>query len=193
LGTIYPFIFDPSKFENIIKEGFKRKLNENGIPTDDCYPPLRRLTCFRESLLREKIDYTQANWGGNKSDDALFPVVSDIYERSIQLPHYVLLADRGELDYIAQTIVILGEGVVKPLTRAFVCEAALTGLLISLQFTEEPLKHVGGFQVGTPAHTRCYAVKNQRLFHVGPKVQAGLRFNLPASWFGSPGGMPCFF
>ncbi len=101
---IYPFIFDPSKFENITKEGFKRKLNENGIPTDDCYPPLHRLTCFRESLLREKIDYTQANWGGNKSDDALFPVVSDIYERSIQLPHYVLLADRGKLDYIAQTI-----------------------------------------------------------------------------------------
>jgi len=101
---IYPFIFDPSKFENITKEGFKRKLNENDIPTDDCYPPLHRLTCFRESLLREKIDYTQANWGGNKSDDALFPVVSDIYERSIQLPHYVLLADRGKLDYIAQTI-----------------------------------------------------------------------------------------
>jgi dTDP-4-amino-4,6-dideoxygalactose transaminase len=101
---IYPFIFDPSKFENIKKEEFKRKLNENGIPTDDCYPPLHRLTCFRESLLREKIDYTQANWGGSKSDDALFPVVSDIYERSLQLPHYVLLADRGKLDYIAQTI-----------------------------------------------------------------------------------------
>ena len=101
---VYPFIFDPSKFENITKEGFKRKLNENGIPTDDCYPPLHRLTCFRESVLREKIDYTQANWGGNKSDDALFPVVSDIYERSLQLPHYVLLADREKLDYIAQTI-----------------------------------------------------------------------------------------
>jgi dTDP-4-amino-4,6-dideoxygalactose transaminase len=101
---VYPFIFNPSKFKNITKEGFERKLNENGIPTDDCYPPLHRLTCFRESLLREKIDYTQANWGGNKSDDALFPVVSDIYERSLQLPHYVLLADRGKLDYIAQTI-----------------------------------------------------------------------------------------
>jgi dTDP-4-amino-4,6-dideoxygalactose transaminase len=101
---IYPFIFDPSKFADITKEGFKGKLDENGIPTDDCYPPLHRLTCFRESLLREKIDYTQANWGGSKSDDALFPVVSDIYERSLQLPHHVLLADRGKLDYIAQTI-----------------------------------------------------------------------------------------
>ena len=105
---IYPLIFDPAKFENITKEGFERRLNENGIPTDDCYPPLHRLSCFRESLLRENIDYTQANWGGSKSDDALFPVVSDVYERSVQLPHYVLLADRGKLDYIAQTIADIG-------------------------------------------------------------------------------------
>ena len=92
----------------ITKEGFERKLHDNGIPTDDCYPPLHRLACFRESRLRENIDYARANWGGDKSDDALFPVVSDIYERSVQLPHYVLLADRGKLDYIAQTIADIG-------------------------------------------------------------------------------------
>jgi dTDP-4-amino-4,6-dideoxygalactose transaminase len=101
---IYPIVFEPSKFENITKEGFKKKLNEHAIPTDDCYPPLHGLACFRNVRLRKGIDYSQANWGGEKSDDALFPVVSDIYGRSIQLPHYVLLADREELDYIARTV-----------------------------------------------------------------------------------------
>jgi len=105
---IYPFIFDPSKFGNITKEGFERRLNENGIPTDDCYPPLHRLACFRDVLLMKGIDYSQANWGRNKSDDARFPVVSDVYERSIQLPHYVLLAGREKLDYIAETVAHIG-------------------------------------------------------------------------------------
>ncbi len=105
---IYPFIFDPSKFKNITKEGFGRRLNEKGIPTDDCYPPLHSLTCFRDVLLMKGIDYSQANWGQSKSGDARFPVVSDIYERSIQLPHYVLLANREKLDYIAETIAHIG-------------------------------------------------------------------------------------
>jgi len=101
---IYPIVFEPSKFENITKEGFTKKLNEHAIPTDDCYPPLHGLACFRNVWLRKGIDYSQANWGGEKSDDALFPVVSDIYGRSVQLPHYVLLADREGLDYIARTV-----------------------------------------------------------------------------------------
>jgi dTDP-4-amino-4,6-dideoxygalactose transaminase len=106
---IYPFIYDPSKFKNIKKEGFEKRLNENGIPTDDCYPPLHRLDCFRDVLLMKRIDYSHANWGRNTSDDARFPVVSDIYERSIQLPHYVLLADREKLDYLIETIAHIGQ------------------------------------------------------------------------------------
>ncbi len=101
---IYPFLFDPLCFGNITKEEFSKQLNSAGIPTDDCYPPLHSLTCFKNILLRKGVDYSNANWGGEKSDDKHFPVVTDIYSRSIQLPHYVLLADRKKLDYIVDFI-----------------------------------------------------------------------------------------
>ena len=101
---IYPFLFSPSRFGGITKEELKKILNEAGIPIDDCYPPLHSLACFRDIQLRKGIDYTGANWGGDKSDDSFFPVVSDVYTRSIQLPHYVLLAGQKPLDYIADCI-----------------------------------------------------------------------------------------
>jgi dTDP-4-amino-4,6-dideoxygalactose transaminase len=101
---IYPFLLEPSKVGGKGKQRLERALREGGIPTDDCYPPLHRLGCFRDVRLRKGMDYSGANWGGGKSDDARFPVVSDVYERSIQLPHYVLLADRGGLEYIAERV-----------------------------------------------------------------------------------------
>ena len=101
---VYPFIFNPSLFNSMKKEDFTGYLNSAGIPTDDCYPPLHTLTCFKEIKLRKGIDYSFANWGGEKSDGRKFPVVSDIYTRSVQLPHYVLLAGKRELDYIVDTI-----------------------------------------------------------------------------------------
>jgi len=101
---IYPFIFDPSSFNNISKQKFETELKRVGIPTDDCYPPLHTLECFRERRLRKGIDYSSANWGWEKSDDGNFPVVTDVYSRSIQLPHYILLAERKQLDYIVNCI-----------------------------------------------------------------------------------------
>ena len=54
--------------------------------------------------LRKGIDYSKANWGDRKSDDKNYPIVTDIYSRTVQLPHYVLLADREKLDYIVNVI-----------------------------------------------------------------------------------------
>ncbi len=101
---VYPFIFEPEKFGNISKLEFKEKLNRNEIPTDDCYPPLHRLDCFKNMDLRKGIDYSNANWGGTKSDDKNFPIVSDIYSRSIEFPHEMLLASKEKLDFVVDFI-----------------------------------------------------------------------------------------
>ncbi len=101
---IYPFVFDPSCFGNITKENFTGKLNIAGIPTDDCYPPLHTLACFKDVNLRKGIDYSRANWGGEKSDNRYFPVVTDIYSRSVQLPQYLLLTEKERLDYVVNVI-----------------------------------------------------------------------------------------
>ncbi|MHA1688065.1 MAG: DegT/DnrJ/EryC1/StrS family aminotransferase [Promethearchaeota archaeon] len=101
---IYPFVFEPEKFGNITKEQFYKTLNDNGIPTDDCYPPLHGLDCFKNVDLRKGIDYSSANWGGSKSDNVNFPVVSDIYSRSVEFPHEMLLASKEKLDWVAKFI-----------------------------------------------------------------------------------------
>ncbi len=101
---IYPFLFDPAKFGGITKADFTQGLHEAGIPTDDCYPPLHTLACFRDARLLKGIDYSKANWGGERSDNSNFPVVTWVYARSVQLPHYVLLAERERLDYIVKII-----------------------------------------------------------------------------------------
>lgn len=94
---VYPIIFEPKKFNGLNKAEFYRKLNRNGIPTDDCYPPLHSLECFKNINLRKGIDYSMANWGGKKSDNSNFPVVSDIYSRSVEFPQYMFLSERQKL------------------------------------------------------------------------------------------------
>jgi dTDP-4-amino-4,6-dideoxygalactose transaminase len=101
---IYPFLFDPTRFGGIDKGVFEKRLHESGIPTDDCYPPLHRLGCFKNVRLRKGIDYSLANWGEEKSDDRYFPVVCAVYDRSIQLPHQLLLAEREKLDAIVNRV-----------------------------------------------------------------------------------------
>ena len=101
---VYPIVFEPEKFGDITKSEFYKKLNRNGIPTDDCYPPLHGLDCFKNVELRKGIDYSSANWGGEKSNDKKFPIVSDIYSRSIEFPHEILLASKEKLDNVVEFI-----------------------------------------------------------------------------------------
>jgi hypothetical protein len=86
---------------------FYKKLNRNGIPTCDLYPPLHSLDCFKEVNLKKGIKYNKANWGGEKSDNKNFPVVSSIYSRSIEFPHEILLASKEKLDSIVRFIISL--------------------------------------------------------------------------------------
>jgi len=101
---VYPIVFDPKEFGGITQSKFYKKLNRNGIPTDNCYPPLHGLDCFKKIELRKGIDYSKANWGGEKSDDRNFPIVTDIYSRSIEFPHEMLLASQEKLDSIVDFI-----------------------------------------------------------------------------------------
>jgi dTDP-4-amino-4,6-dideoxygalactose transaminase len=101
---VYPIVFESEKFGGITKLEFYKNLNLNGIPTDDCYPPLHGLYCFKNIDLRKGIDYSKANWGGNKSENKYFPVVSDIYSRSVEFPHEMLLASKKKLDSVVEII-----------------------------------------------------------------------------------------
>ena len=79
-------------------------MNDKGIPTDDCYPPLHSLDCFKFNNLKKGIDYSKANWGGEKSNDVHFPIVSDVYSRSIEFPQEMLLASKEKLDDVIEFI-----------------------------------------------------------------------------------------
>ena len=101
---VYPIIFEPDKFGGMTKSEFYDKLLSTGVPLDDCYPPLHGLDCFKNVDLRKGIDYSNANWGGAKSDDKNFPVVSDIYSRSVEFPHEMILASKEKLDTVVEFI-----------------------------------------------------------------------------------------
>ena len=101
---VFPLVFEPEKFGNISKAEFYKKLNEDGIPTDDCYPPLHGLHCFKNIDLRKGIDYSNANWGGEKSENENFPIVSDIYSRSIEFPQEMLLSTKEQFDTVGDFI-----------------------------------------------------------------------------------------
>ncbi|MEJ2294656.1 MAG: hypothetical protein P8Y23_07790, partial [Candidatus Lokiarchaeota archaeon] len=60
--------------------------------------------CYKEIKLKSGIDYSTANWGGAKSENRYFPIVSDIYSRSIEFPQEILLASPKQLDFIVEFI-----------------------------------------------------------------------------------------
>jgi len=104
---VYPIVFEPEKFGGLSKADFYKKLNDSGIPTDDCYPPLHGLHCFKNVDLKKGIDYSNVNWGGEKSDDKNFPIVTNIYSRSVEFPQEMLLATKEQLDGVVDFIISL--------------------------------------------------------------------------------------
>ncbi|TXT59014.1 MAG: Glutamine--scyllo-inositol transaminase [Promethearchaeota archaeon] len=101
---VFPIVFNPQKFGGLTKEEFYNILNRNLIPTDRCYPPLHSLTCFKDINLRKGIDYSKANWGGDKSNDARFPIVSDIYTRSVEFSHTLLISETQAIEKVINVI-----------------------------------------------------------------------------------------
>ena len=101
---VFAFMYDTQKFANITKMEFYAYLNRNGIPTDDTYPPLHGLKCFKTLALRKGVDYSHANWGGQKSEDSNFPVTSRVSSRLIELSQELLLADKAMMDFVIQKI-----------------------------------------------------------------------------------------
>jgi len=101
---VFPIVYDLEKFNGLSKNDFNKQLNRNGIPTDNCYPPLHSLRCFREIKLLKGIDYSNANWGYAKSDNENFPMVSDICTRSVEFPQRMLLSQPEELNKVIKFI-----------------------------------------------------------------------------------------
>jgi 3-amino-5-hydroxybenzoate synthase len=101
---VFPFKFDPEKFGEMNVNEFYSHLNTHGIPTDDSYPPLHGLKCFKNINLRKGIDYSHANWGGTKSNNRNFPVTSLISSQLVELPQEILLGDRKLMDFIVEVI-----------------------------------------------------------------------------------------
>ena len=101
---VFPFKFDP-KIIKVTKDDFYKKLGEKGIPTDDCYPPLHSLACFKNIKGKKGIDYSKANWGGDKSNDNNFPEVTKIYRNSVEFPQEMFLVkEPSQLDYVAESV-----------------------------------------------------------------------------------------
>ncbi|TFG19826.1 MAG: DegT/DnrJ/EryC1/StrS family aminotransferase [Promethearchaeota archaeon] len=101
---VFPFKFNPEKFGEMSVTEFYTYLNSMGIPSDDSYPPLHGLKCFKQMYLRKGIDYSNANWGGIKSNNNNFPVTSLVSSQLVELPQEVLLADKTLMDYIVKVI-----------------------------------------------------------------------------------------
>ena len=101
---IFPFKFNPEKFGEMSVSEVVAHLNSRGIPTDDAYPPLHGLRCFKEKNLKKGIDYQNANWGGEKSHNQNFPITSNIYSQLVELPQEILLGEKELMDYIVDVI-----------------------------------------------------------------------------------------
>jgi dTDP-4-amino-4,6-dideoxygalactose transaminase len=101
---VFPVYYDPKHFGNINYKEMYAKFKSAGIPTDDSYPPLHLLNCFKDIKGKPGIDYSMANWGGNKSDLGNFPVVEEIYMHCFEIPQETLLSDKSALDYIVETL-----------------------------------------------------------------------------------------
>jgi dTDP-4-amino-4,6-dideoxygalactose transaminase len=101
---VFPFLFDPDSFHGMTKEEFTEVLKDRGIETDDPYPPLHSLHCFTHALLRKGIDYSKANWLNRETNHDYFPVATDVFHRTVQLPHFLLLSGKSQLDYIVDVI-----------------------------------------------------------------------------------------
>ena len=101
---VYPVYFDPAQFGELDSVGMNKLLEEAGVPIDATYPPLHQLDCFKDVNLMPGVDYSAANWGGEKSDPKYFPVVEKIFKNSFQLDQRVFLSDRSALDYIVEVL-----------------------------------------------------------------------------------------
>ena len=101
---VYPVKFDPAKFNGITRAEFYKFLNSRGIPTDDLYPPMHNLGLFKNIKLKKGIDYSKANWGGDKSDDKYWPVAVDIFNTTFEFPQELLLGTKKQMHFIAESI-----------------------------------------------------------------------------------------
>jgi dTDP-4-amino-4,6-dideoxygalactose transaminase len=101
---VYPVYFEPDKFGGITYKEMYKELEAAKIPTDACYPPLHRLDCFKDVKLKKGIDYSNGNFGGSKSDDKNFPVVTKLHTNSFELGQEVLLSDKEALNFVVETV-----------------------------------------------------------------------------------------
>lgn len=101
---VFPIYFDPQFFRGINYSIMYRELRRAEIPADDCYPPLHRVDLFKNLQLKPGIDYSGANFGGEKSNPEHFPVVERIHATAFELSHRILLSEQSAIDYVIEVI-----------------------------------------------------------------------------------------
>jgi len=108
----YSFIvrYDPSKFNNIQKDDLKKYMEQSNLKASVFTEPLHKVGMFKNKKLLKGIDYSNANWGGSKSDDRKFPGSMEAYLHSLQFPHQTFLGSKELLDHIVATFQQLKQG-----------------------------------------------------------------------------------
>jgi len=79
-------------------------LNKKNIHAIKVPPALHQLQMFKEWHLLKGIDYSNGNWGGEKSNDKFFPNSSDFAQNAIEIPHYYLLGSQDLLSNLKEVI-----------------------------------------------------------------------------------------
>ncbi|MHA1561056.1 MAG: DegT/DnrJ/EryC1/StrS family aminotransferase [Promethearchaeota archaeon] len=101
---VYPVYFDPEFFGGIGYKKMYEELEKARIPADACYPPLHSLDLFKDVDLMPNVDYSNANWGREKSKPSNFPNIEKIHANAFELDHRIFLSNQKALDYVVETI-----------------------------------------------------------------------------------------
>jgi dTDP-4-amino-4,6-dideoxygalactose transaminase len=86
----YIFHYEPSAFANLPTEAFIEALNAEGIPTQACYPPVRKLDLFQNGEFRKRLSPKHARESFPFLQDAM-PVTDDAAEKTVWMVHRTLL------------------------------------------------------------------------------------------------------
>jgi|YelNatPaOPRAMG01_1025707.scaffolds.fasta_scaffold07619_2 dTDP-4-amino-4,6-dideoxygalactose transaminase len=99
----YIFHYDKSAFAGLPTEQFIKALNAEGIPTQACYPPVRKLELFRNGEFRKRLA------PGHASEifpflEANHPVTDDASENTVWLVHRTLLGTEEDTAEIVAAV-----------------------------------------------------------------------------------------
>lgn len=95
---MYMFYYDSTYFNGLSRADFVQQLNDIGIPAFICFPVISDTIFFKNNDFNRRID----NY--NKEKEADISVAKSVSENVVWLPHFTLLGDDENLQYIVSGI-----------------------------------------------------------------------------------------